>query len=113
MKQLSSLLGKSTKVLKKYGPLAFGLLGMALVQYLTHVVSLQHGVGGGGLLFAPLPSTPTLDIDFTSALSTIFDYAELIFGVLIGVAAIGIGFRFGLALISWVSDMIGQAFRFR
>jgi len=63
---------------------------------------------------APLGvSVPTLDIDFTSALQTIFDYATMIFGALIGVAAIGIGFRFGAALLSWVGDMLGSAFKFR
>jgi hypothetical protein len=58
-------------------------------------------------------SVPTLDIDFSSALTTIFDYAEMIFAALIGIAAIGIGFRFGGALITWVGGMLGDALRFR
>ena len=63
---------------------------------------------------APLGvSVPTLDIDFTAALQTIFDYAMMIFTALIPIAAIGIGFRFGAALLGWVGDMLGSALKFR
>ena len=58
-------------------------------------------------------SVPTLNLDFTSALATIFSYASMIFIALIPVAAIGIGFRFGGSLLSWVGDMLGDALRMR
>ena len=58
-------------------------------------------------------STPTLDIDFTAALGTIFSYASMIFAALVPIAAIGIGFRFGGTLLEWVGRMLGDALRFR
>lgn len=56
---------------------------------------------------------PSLSLDFTTALQSIFDYAVMIFTALLPVAAIGIGFTFGIALLSWVGNMIGNAVRFR
>ena len=58
-------------------------------------------------------SAPTLNIDFSAALSTIFSYASMIFAALVPIAAIGIGFRFGGTLLEWVGRMLGDALRFR
>ncbi len=66
----------------------------------------------GAFCFAD-SSTPTLNLDFTGALGTIFSYASMIFVALIPVAAIGIGFRFGGSLLSWVGDMLGDALHMR
>jgi len=66
------------------------------------------------LLVAPLGpgsvSLPDLTPYIESAINSSFSYGLMIFGALIGVAAVGIGFRFGLGLINWVGNVIGNAF---
>jgi hypothetical protein len=52
-----------------------------------------------------------LDLEFDSALTTIFDYSEMLFPALIGIAAIGLGFQFAGGLVDWVSNMLGKVFR--
>jgi hypothetical protein len=110
MTEKLSLLGKS---IQKYAPmfLAFALLFAFVAAPALGPTTAALGKGAAAL-FAPVPTTPTLDIDFSAALVTIFDYASMIFAALIGVAAIGIGFNFGLGLIGWVSKMISQAVKF-
>ena len=56
-------------------------------------------------------TTPTLSLDFDAALSYIFQYAQMIFDALLPVAAIGIGFTFGIALLSYVGSMISKSIR--
>ncbi len=59
---------------------------------------------------AGLVSGPTLDIDFSTALQTIFDYASLMFAALLPIAAVGIGLKFDSRLLEWVGDIVGKAF---
>lgn len=56
-------------------------------------------------------STPTLNLDLTSVLQTMFDYASTIFSALGPVTGIGVGFALGVALLGWVGSMIIRAFR--
>ena len=88
---------------------------MALKPYVIPALVITTLVVTTGAAFAApvADSTPTLSIDFTSALSTIFSYASMIFAALVPIAAIGIGFRFGGTLLEWVGRMLGDALRFR
>jgi len=115
MSEKLSLLGKSlvriVKSAKKYAPAFLALALLFAFAAAPHVGPALAGKGANAL-FSPVPTTPTLDIDFEAALVVIFDYASMIFAALIGIAAIGIGFNFGLGLIGWVSKMISQAVKF-
>jgi hypothetical protein len=117
MSEKLSLLGQSlvrlTKAAKKYAPAFLALALLFAFAAAPYVGPALAGAGkGANALFSPVPTTPTLNIDFEAALVVIFDYASMIFAALIGIAAIGIGFNFGLGLIGWVSKMISQAVKF-
>ena len=49
---------------------------------------------------------PSLSLDFTILLT----YAFMMVGALWGIAAIGVGIRAGVSLVSWLSSLIGKAF---
>jgi hypothetical protein len=87
------------------------------------LMGVAFGAAGGGVhtqavgkgamaLFSQAPSIPPLNLNMEYALTVIFDYAVMVFGSLIGVAAIGIGFKFGLGLIQWVAKMLGSVLSF-
>lgn len=70
----------------------------------------------GAASAAPLAaSTPCLDIsnEISAAIQIIFDYGKMIIVALMGVVAIGTGFRFGGSILMWIGQMLGDAFHLR
>ncbi len=55
----------------------------------------------------------SLNIDIGSILGYVFQYANLIIDKLGPVAAIGIGFAFGIGLLAWLGNVLSNAIRAR